>query len=156
MTTKYLNVPESVEDELNSLEPFVYEPFYRAIRHLGELEATDFYPSHVDEISKASKEEMNQKGGMCSFVANLPLNNNKLDDYSVSLFCSKERILNKFKNLRNVFPVIAEGVILKEKGDVYLLPNRPDKTHCSCYLFDYIRNNPYTEFRPIEEENDEE
>lgn len=152
---KYLNVPEEVEEQLKSLTPFVYEPYYRAIRHTRDLKPADFYPSHVDEASKKSKESMEQKGGFCSFVANLPINNLNCDDYSMSLFYSKDRILSKFEKHRNIFPVIAEGTIKKDKGDVFLMPKRSDKQHCSCYIFDYLQNNPYTEFKPIREEKHE-
>lgn len=152
---KYRDIPEEIEKQLEELQALDYETYYRAIRHTGSFKPTDFYPSHLDEESRLSKMTMNQKGGFCSFVANLPVNEMKPDDYSLSLFCSKKRILNKFSKHRDVFPIIAEGAIKKEKGDVFHLPNQSDKYHCSCYMFDYVENNPYTEFKQTDEEHEE-
>lgn len=112
-----------------------YSEVYRAL-HGYNVTKEDFYPTIIERNSK-------KKGKL--------FEPREQGDYSVSVFRTMKAIKLLFDSsmgFRNSHKAIAKGCTTKRRGYSY---EADKKGHIDYFLYDYLENNPYEDFKYCEE-----
>ena len=128
---------EYIPDEFKPTEDkhVEYSEVYRALRG-NEVTKEDFYPTFIERNSKKKRklfEPRNQS------------------DYSVSVFRTMESIMLLFNSnwgFHKSHKAIAKGCTTKRRGYSY---DADKNGHIDYFLYDYLENNPYEDFKYCEE-----
>ena len=145
----YLNIPLNIADKIETKEEVCYKNNYRFLYQKGDPLPTDFVPTFMDD----KQEEIRERRKLCGDPAYVVVSQHKkksLGDYAVSLFLDLEtakKCLWKNDSYKKDYPAIAIGSTNQRKG--YAINDKD--CHVSYFLFDYVTNSPYNDFRTIEE-----
>lgn len=128
---KFRDIPTELWPQILKIQHIDHKKVYRAVRNNKNISSSDFLPTSIQRKSR-------------NFLK-------KLSNYSVSLFCDKIELIKTINSIPSMPNEIVVGFTTIERG---ISDKANNKTHVNYFLYDYIHNNPFTDFTS-EENNDE-
>ena len=145
----FFNVPDDIVAKIEALDLHYSSNCFRALYQKGNPRPSDFLPTFVDENQKRIRESRAQCGNMAKEVVSMH-KATKVGDYAVSLGLSLEDVKKKFwknESYKKDYPAIARGSTEPKRG----ISVKDNESHISYFLYDYLNNNPSSDFVTIEE-----